>query len=294
MQGSALVPPVPGHLLVRRQVQVVLVESAAEGLALTALAVATLGAQVSLGDCYFLVLPVPLLAVRGPWAYAALEFADGSEASQEPDRSEREHWAHVRQARHAVRRYALLVSLTSAALTALHGFGLYIASRGRVAANEPQLGTHLVAALCAMLMADLVIAAGGFAAVWRQLRHDCLDVFPDANPSEPRLYRSLRYNAAVHGSTCCEPMCSICLDEFRPLEDLAQLACGHLFHEECLVKWLIRDVSCPLRCKLRLLKPLKPTPFAAAHRLIASDVTIGRHGGRPPGALPMPVLSSAR
>lgn len=287
MRGSP-VPFGPGHLLVRRQVQVVLVESAAEGLALAALALASLGAEVSLGDCYFLVLPVPLLAVRGPWAYAALELAHSG--LQESGGADEAGWAHVRQARHAVRRYAILVSLTSAALTALHGFSLYVALKGRGAASEPQLGAQLVAALCLMLAADLAIAAGGFAAVWRQLRHDCLDVFPDVSPTEPRLYLSMRYDAAIHGSTCCEPMCSICLDEFRPLEDLAQLPCGHLFHEECLVKWLIRDISCPLRCNLRPLKPLKPAAFAAARGPL-TDVPIGRHGGRPPGALPMPVPS---
>ena len=48
-------------------------------------------------------------------------------------------------------------------------------------------------------------------------------------------------------------MCSICLDEYSPDEMVAELPCGHIFHSDCISKWLTeRSSTCPL-CKTDLM-----------------------------------------
>lgn len=48
-------------------------------------------------------------------------------------------------------------------------------------------------------------------------------------------------------------ICSICLDEYAPDDVLGELPCGHVFHRDCIGKWLTeRSSTCPL-CKTDLL-----------------------------------------
>ncbi len=49
--------------------------------------------------------------------------------------------------------------------------------------------------------------------------------------------------------TCTFDECSICLSELNPQSQVS-LACGHLFHAECIVKHLQMDRRCPL-CRHR-------------------------------------------
>lgn len=43
------------------------------------------------------------------------------------------------------------------------------------------------------------------------------------------------------------------MDEYSPAEILAELPCGHVFHSDCISKWLTeRSSTCPL-CKTDLL-----------------------------------------
>ena len=46
--------------------------------------------------------------------------------------------------------------------------------------------------------------------------------------------------------------CAICLKEFEEKEELIFTTCKHLYHEDCLRKWLIERQVCPL-CKYSLL-----------------------------------------
>ena len=46
---------------------------------------------------------------------------------------------------------------------------------------------------------------------------------------------------------CCQD-CAICLDEHVIGSTSCKLNCGHLFHEDCLRGWLIKQATCPL-CK---------------------------------------------
>ena len=49
-----------------------------------------------------------------------------------------------------------------------------------------------------------------------------------------------------------QPACTICLEEFVMGERVRRLECGHLFHQPCILLWLLRTNSCPL-CRTRLL-----------------------------------------
>ncbi|CAN1148232.1 E3 ubiquitin-protein ligase At1g63170 [Linum perenne] len=45
-----------------------------------------------------------------------------------------------------------------------------------------------------------------------------------------------------------DAVCYICLKKYEDEEELKELPCGHVFHVECLDKWLKKNASCPL-CK---------------------------------------------
>lgn len=46
-------------------------------------------------------------------------------------------------------------------------------------------------------------------------------------------------------------VCSICLDDVAVNEKVCLLNCTHMFHENCIVKWLGQNNTCPLcRCQL--------------------------------------------
>ncbi|KAM6986109.1 RING finger protein 122-like [Aplochiton taeniatus] len=40
--------------------------------------------------------------------------------------------------------------------------------------------------------------------------------------------------------------CAVCLEDFRPKEELGVLPCQHAFHRRCLVKWLEVRCVCPM------------------------------------------------
>lgn len=40
--------------------------------------------------------------------------------------------------------------------------------------------------------------------------------------------------------------CMICMDEFKDNEKVKQIKCGHIFHKECLVQWLLNQKNCPI------------------------------------------------
>ena len=42
--------------------------------------------------------------------------------------------------------------------------------------------------------------------------------------------------------------CIICMDDFEENEKVKQLGCGHIFHGECIDKWLEKQKNCPF-CK---------------------------------------------
>ncbi|KAJ9141304.1 hypothetical protein P3X46_031852 [Hevea brasiliensis] len=40
--------------------------------------------------------------------------------------------------------------------------------------------------------------------------------------------------------------CVVCLEELEEDDDLIELPCSHLYHEDCIVKWLLSSHLCPL------------------------------------------------
>jgi len=47
----------------------------------------------------------------------------------------------------------------------------------------------------------------------------------------------------------CNSICAMCLEEFQQDMELAQLPCLHVFHQDCLNSWLMRQRKCPFRCR---------------------------------------------
>ena len=62
---------------------------------------------------------------------------------------------------------------------------------------------------------------------------------------------SLESISSVKTNENLEP-CSICLEEYQEGDSIRQLSCHHLFHTECIDKWILkRNATCPL-CKFCL------------------------------------------
>ncbi|XP_061368852.1 uncharacterized protein LOC133311773 isoform X1 [Gastrolobium bilobum] len=40
--------------------------------------------------------------------------------------------------------------------------------------------------------------------------------------------------------------CAICLDDFKPKEEVMVTPCNHMFHEDCIVPWLTSKGQCPV------------------------------------------------
>lgn len=51
--------------------------------------------------------------------------------------------------------------------------------------------------------------------------------------------------------------CPICLEDYDVNEMLNSLPCGHTYHGQCIVKWLVRRNSCPY-CRCKLYTDLQP------------------------------------
>ena len=54
--------------------------------------------------------------------------------------------------------------------------------------------------------------------------------------------------------------CSICRCDFESDERLAALKCAHIFHQECLMRWIAVKAKCPA-CLMDLRKPAREVPY---------------------------------
>ncbi|KAJ2666206.1 hypothetical protein IW148_001135 [Coemansia sp. RSA 1199] len=77
------------------------------------------------------------------------------------------------------------------------------------------------------------------------------------NSDELDLIPVVQYGDLVHGIQTIDinekivptdsPVCAICLDSFVEQSLVRSLACAHVFHSECIDKWLLkRSCRCPL------------------------------------------------
>ena len=87
-------------------------------------------------------------------------------------------------------------------------------------------------------------------------------------------------SASVGGGGCdsCSPgMCAICLVDFEPASVTMVLPCGHLFHHQCGVSWLLRSRLCP-HCRADVVAGLDDLNAAAAAAAAAAGGAAPRGG----------------
>uniref|UniRef100_UPI00358FA1EF E3 ubiquitin-protein ligase znrf3-like isoform X2 n=1 Tax=Myxine glutinosa TaxID=7769 RepID=UPI00358FA1EF len=90
------------------------------------------------------------------------------------------------------------------------------------------------------------------------------------------------------GSTCSDPTCAICLEDFNHGQELRVLPCNHEFHKACVDPWLFQHQTCPL-CMYNIteavlpimpcVEPLAsgtiaPPPFSGSSRWVLPSSTI--------------------
>ncbi|PIA50591.1 hypothetical protein AQUCO_01200056v1 [Aquilegia coerulea] len=56
-----------------------------------------------------------------------------------------------------------------------------------------------------------------------------------------------RYRDHLVKDVCC----SICKDEIACDSEVREMSCSHVFHDPCIVQWLLIQNTCPL-CRLKL------------------------------------------
>jgi hypothetical protein len=47
-------------------------------------------------------------------------------------------------------------------------------------------------------------------------------------------------------------MCSICLEEYIDDRKMSRLKCDHIYHKECIMKWIKNNNECPL-CRAEVI-----------------------------------------
>lgn len=83
----------------------------------------------------------------------------------------------------------------------------------------------------------------------------------------PELLQRLTLAAFVVTETEAGESCAICIDDFVVGENVRRLRCGHLFHAECISRWILQSVAgCPYRCSTEA-PPVKRTGTQGARRL---------------------------
>ena len=50
-----------------------------------------------------------------------------------------------------------------------------------------------------------------------------------------------------------ERECSVCLEPLKNSNELIQLLCGHIFHKDCVYKWISEKNTCP-NCRKSIIK----------------------------------------
>lgn len=74
-----------------------------------------------------------------------------------------------------------------------------------------------------------------------------------------QLYYSLAaFSTLARAGSNLKEDCSICLVEFQEKDLLLILKCSHFFHNECIMEWFQRSLSCPYcRKEIRGFSPIK-------------------------------------
>ena len=70
-------------------------------------------------------------------------------------------------------------------------------------------------------------------------------------PASPQVIRKLSTITIAPHHVCDDKECSICFKEFLFEMKVVRLPCGHLFHRNCIQKWLRQKCTCPV-CRWEL------------------------------------------
>lgn len=71
-----------------------------------------------------------------------------------------------------------------------------------------------------------------------------------------------------------EKNCAICLEDFEPRQMVTLTPCSHMFHEECIVPWVINHGQCPV-CRFALCDRIRDHASAATNNNQANDPFAG-------------------
>ncbi|ORX74692.1 hypothetical protein DL89DRAFT_208613, partial [Linderina pennispora] len=65
-------------------------------------------------------------------------------------------------------------------------------------------------------------------------------------PASEDAIKELRLRAVTGEEAGRKEDCSICQDEYKQGEEVVELPCKHLFHDECIKHWLNVNGTCPI------------------------------------------------
>ncbi|KAF7473558.1 Hypothetical predicted protein [Marmota monax] len=77
-----------------------------------------------------------------------------------------------------------------------------------------------------------------------------------AGPGEPELCSVAWVSTYQTLGLICDfvfQLCAVCLEDFKPRDELGICPCKHAFHRKCLIKWLEVRKVCPL-CNMPVLQ----------------------------------------
>ena len=61
-----------------------------------------------------------------------------------------------------------------------------------------------------------------------------------------------QYKNVKKYSTIIEDKCAICLKKFKGVDIIKEFPCKHIFHKDCILKWIKKSNLCPL-CKYDII-----------------------------------------
>jgi hypothetical protein len=69
---------------------------------------------------------------------------------------------------------------------------------------------------------------------------------PPMNEEEVHNIPEFKFNASSQPNNSDNKNCVICFEDFKTGDRSKLLECGHIFHADCLNKWLLEKSTCPL------------------------------------------------
>lgn len=65
--------------------------------------------------------------------------------------------------------------------------------------------------------------------------------------SEPLITKIQRGSESIYeDSSESREECTICLEYFKNGDDIRKLKCNHIFHENCIEEWFLKEITCPV------------------------------------------------